>query len=228
MTQQINLIDATQQGGRDWVDGLAVLGVGGVLAAIVIAHYAYEYRAWQVILRTPAPADEAATEPAEAASDPLAVQLQLAEAELAGGERLQQALSALVDAPRDTAARLQSLVSAMPASMWLREVEFVGSRGLRISGAALRSEDLSQYSARLSGTPAFAGLPVRALAVDHRAAKTTADNPATEQAQPDAESEAPAQQQVEPTKDADGVPDTVSYYTFELSSVDAGKGGDEP
>ena len=88
MTQQINLIDAGQQGGRDWVDGLAVLVVGGVLGSAVLAHYAYEYRAWQVILQAPAPAEEAAADPADAASDPLSMQLQLAEAELAGRGRL--------------------------------------------------------------------------------------------------------------------------------------------
>lgn len=220
MTQQINLIDAVQQGGGDWVDGLVVVGAASAVGILVLAHYLYEYRAWQAVLLTPAPTEEAATAPADAASDPLNMQLQLAEAELAGGDRLQQAVAALVDAPRDTAARLSSLVSSMPATMWLKEVEFVGSHGLRISGAALRSEDLSTYSARLSSTPAFAGLPVRALLVDHRAAKEE-DGPAAAAA---ADDEATPQASV--SRDDSGVPRGIAYYDFELSSLDAREGGD--
>lgn len=218
MTQQINLIDATQQGGRDWVDGMVVVGTAGAVGILVLAHYLYEYRAWQAVLQAPAPTEDAAATPPDAASDPLSTQLQLAEAELAGGDRLQQAVSALVDAPRDTAARLTSLVSSMPATMWLKEIEFVGSRGLRISGAALRSEDLSTYSARLSGTPAFAGLPVRALLVEHRAAKED-DAPS---AAADEEAAAP---QAAMSKDASGVPAGVAYYDFELSSLETREEG---
>ena len=223
MTQQINLIDAGQQGGRDWADGLVVIGAAGAAGLVVLAHYAYEYRAWQAVLQAPVPADEAATAPADAASDPLSMQLQLAEAELAGGDRLQQAVAGLVDAPRDTAARLNNLVSSMPSTMWLKEVEFVGSRGLRISGAALRSEDLSTYSARLSGTPAFAGLPVHALLVDHRPAK--ADDGAGAAAAADGGPEA-SQDSV--SKDESGVPATVAYYNFELSSLDTREEGGTP
>lgn len=212
MTQQINLIDGGAQGGRDWLNGLVLLAVSATACAAVAAHYGYEYRAWQQLLAIPSAPDEAAADPV--ANDPLSLQLQLAEAELAGGERLQQAVSLLVDAPRNTAQRLASLVAAMPPSMWLKEVEFVGAQGLRISGAALRSEDLSAYSAKLSATPAFAGLPVHVLAVDHRAAK------AAPMAAPQA-----AAADAEESLGESGVPDSIAYYIFELSSLEAANTG---
>lgn len=199
MTQQINLIDASALGGRDPLSGLNIVVTLGLAALVMVAHYSYEQWRWQRVTAATTEAEvqaQASSTAATQASDQLA-QLQ---AQITADDQLRQAEAALLDPPKDCAVRLQALVAAMPASLWLRQVEFAGARNVRIAGSSLRSADVSDYAQALGSKPAFSGLPVRVLTLDRREV---------------------VEEAVE-TADGNQPPVKWAAYDFEVSSLDKG------
>lgn len=216
MTQQINLLDRDLHTGRDWCSGRLVLAAAALSVLAVGSHAAWEQWQWHRILASssgPEAAEASSTEESidpltgEPIADPLSLAVQQAEARLAATERAQQALGKLVDAPQQTASRLQALIAALPESAWLTEVEFAGSRGMRISGRSLHSDDLARYAARLGNDPAFAGLPLRSLQL---AEEAWSREPGPSAAEADSAA----------ARDTEVAAKPPLLYRFELSSLD--------
>lgn len=161
MAYQLNLIDETllPVAVRPSVATVLVLSAACVLAGT--GHLAYERSQFARSLAQPQADDVAldAESGPEAAFDTRLVQLQR-------DERLRDALAGFRDLPLDTAQRLQQLSAALPDQLWLTEVEFSGSRGVRVAGGALDPSALSAYAARLSQVPVFSGLPLQAVTVE--------------------------------------------------------------
>lgn len=174
MTQQINLIDATAQAGRDPISGRNIVLALVVAALALVGHYSFEQYRWQRASAAQAAAEtdaQASSANAQQVNDQLA-QLQ---AQITADDQLRQAELALLDPPKDCATRLQALVSTLPASLWLRQVEFFGARNVRIAGSSLRSADVAGYVQALGGQAAFTGLPVRVLSFERREIKQEAE-----------------------------------------------------
>lgn len=167
MTQQINLIDASALAGRDPLSALNIAIAIGVSALALVGHYSYEQWRSQRAIAASAAAEQNA-QASTAAAGQVSEQLAQLQAQIAADDQLRQAEAALLDPPKDCAPRLQALVAAMPASLWLRQVEFAGARNVRIAGSSLRSADVASYAQTLGGHAAFSGLPVRVLSFERR------------------------------------------------------------
>jgi len=166
--QQINLIDPSLRVVRDWVGARNILAGGVAMALVVGGHWAYEQTMLSRLLKAAAVAAPDADAAAKAAGNDSP--LQEAQRGIERGERLVQAVAGLTDLPHDNAKRLRSLISAMPDSLWLQELELSGERGLRIAGGAIDAAALTTFAQRLSSLPAFKGTPLQVFKVDPRAA----------------------------------------------------------
>lgn len=199
MTQQINLLDPSLVPARDWCNGRFVLGLALVLAAGTAAHLSYEAQALKSFLAhalsDAQDSADASTETADAAVTDL-------QARVTANESLLQAVGSFAELPRDNAARLRALISAMPDTLWLQEVEFSVERGVRIAGSALDAKALAGFADRLGAQPAFRGLPLHLFAL-----------------QPGERDEAAA------AVGAEGAPSLSAppHYGFLLSSIDSGR-----
>lgn len=176
--QQINLIDLSLRTKRDWFTGRGIAAVTAGLAALVGAHAAFESTMLARVLAASIAAAPVAEAPADGAP---ADEAQMLDSQrlVARGERLMQAVSALSDLPRGNAPRLRALVSVMPESLWLQEVEFNGERGVRIAGGATDAAALARFTERLGALPAFHGLPLLVFKVDPREAPQHQDGNAS-------------------------------------------------
>ena len=199
--QQINLIDPSLRVVRDWLGGRSIVAAGLVLGLSVGGHWAYEQATLSHLLKVAAAAPPPADAGTSAGTSPIELQLQDAQRSLAGGERLLQAVAGLTDLPRDNARRLRSLISAMPDTLWLQELELNGERGLRIAGGATDAAALTTFAQRLGALPAFHGTPLQVFKIDPRAAPERKDA-ASADAAPDIDARLP-------------------HYAFVLSSFDA-------
>jgi hypothetical protein len=202
MTQQINLLDRTLLPVREWCNARLLVGLGAALVLGCGAFAAYETHALNVLLV--AGAGETA-EPDLAAPHPLDDALAELQGRVASNERLLRAVGSFTDLPQDNAARLRTLIDAMPDSLWLREVEFSVERGLRIAGGATSAQSLAIFSGRLGVEPAFHGLPLHVFALEPR-----------EQAAPPADVDVLAATPVVPA----------GHFGFVLSSVDSARAGE--
>ena len=198
MTQQINLIEPGLIPARDWCNGRVVVAATGALALAIAAHFAFEKQALTQVLAGSVAAPAEGT-----ASDATLTQLQEGEGKLARSETLMRAARGLADLPADNAARLETLISALPDSLWLQEVEFTRERGVRIVGGATDAAALGGFSRRLGSLAAFRGLPLHVYALEPRAA---------DKGEPLAETEADT---------ARGEARRAPLYGFVLSSIDA-------
>jgi len=128
----------------------------GLACLLALSHVSWERHALaQSIAEAPPAAPEVQPDPAVEA------EIVAANARIERDERLLQAVAGLTDLPPDNALRLQSLIAAMPATLWLDTVEFSGRAGVRITGGATESAALADYARRLAATPAFRELPLQ-------------------------------------------------------------------
>ena len=161
MTQQINLLDPALLPQRDWCNGRFILGMGALLAVVIGGQWVYERQAMTRLLANSAVA--APTEASTAAIDGEIAELQ---SKLASGEALLHAAGGLSDLPKDSAARVQALIDAMPQNLWLDEVEFGINQRVRISGGVGDAAGLAAFSQRLGEAQAYGGLPLRVVALE--------------------------------------------------------------
>lgn len=177
--QQINLIDLSLRTKRDWFTGRGIAAVTAGLATLVVAHGAFESTMLARSLVVASAAAPVANAPADGAPSADDAQMLDNQRLVARGERLMQAVSALSDLPHDNAPRLRALVSVMPESLWLQEVEFSGERGVRVAGGATDAAALARFAQRLGALPAFHGLPLLVFKVDPREAPRRQDTDAS-------------------------------------------------
>ena len=203
MTQQINLLDRARMPVREWCSGKLLLSVGAMLVLGCGSFAGYETYALKALL---AAGSGASAEPDLAAPHPLDGTLAELRDGVAANERLLRAVGSFTDLPQDNAARLRTLIAAMPARLWLAEVEFGVERGLRIAGGATSAQSLAAFAGRLGAEPAFRGLPLHVFALEPRK---------SEEAASDADADAPSTTSVAP----------VAHFGFVLSSVDASRTG---
>lgn len=199
MTQQINLLDASLVPPRDWCNGKFVLGLGLALAVGTAGHLAYESRALTHFLASTLSTAQDSEFAVPGAEDAPMAELR---ARADANQNLLQAVGSFAELPRDNAARLRSLIAAMPDSLWLQEVEFSIEKGVRIAGSALDAKSLAGFSDRLGAQPAFRGLPLHLFALQPGETEQLAD-----------------------ARAADGAPAAapLRHYGFLLSSIDASR-----
>lgn len=160
MTQQINLLEPSLRPTRQWGRGRHLLLAGGALAAAVLLHHQFERLALARVLAASGPA------PGEEPIAAVDAELQERQASVQRDEALLKTVAGLIDLPRDSAQRLRVLIAALPPHAWLKEVEFRGARGVRITGGALDALSVAEFSRRLGQDPAFKGLPVQVFALE--------------------------------------------------------------
>ena len=199
--QQINFIDPSLRVVRDWLGGRNIIAASVAMGVVVGGHWAYEQTMLSRLLKNAVAAAPVADPAGNAVTGPDESQLQEAQRNIARGERLMQAVAGLTDLPHDNARRLRSLISAMPDSLWLQELEFNGERGFRIAGGATDASSLTTFAQRLGALPAFHGTPLQIFKIDPRAAPERADAASTD-TPPAIDERAP-------------------HYAFVLSSFDA-------
>ncbi len=163
MSQQINLIDPSLQVKRDWLAARGIAAAAAALALAVGGHWAYEQTLFNRALSASGAAPSAPAADASAETPLREVQRAVAR-----GERLMQALAGLTGLPKDNAQRLRALIGAMPAKLWLQEVEFSGDRGLRVVGGSTDAASLADFAQRLGALPAFQGTPLHLFKVEPR------------------------------------------------------------
>lgn len=175
---QVNLIDPTllPQVERFSARTMAV----SATAAMVLlgGHYAYERVRLNQTLEA-AKAQEASQAEATASADapPVDAALEALKRQVMRDEFLRDALSRLTDLPTDNARMLSSVAGALPASVWLKEVDFTAKGGVRIVGGATEPGALSTYADSLSRVPELHGLPVQIMSLEPQA-RTTLDDQA--------------------------------------------------
>ncbi len=183
--QNVNLLDAR------WVPAapraaqpLVVLGVATlVLAAVAVgAHGLHEQRALAQAL---AAQDHAATatQPTEAKAGDGAARNATEQAglrkHLAQREALLAALQRERPGPSHPAQTLNSVLQALPATVWLNELELQGEQHLRITGGSLDPQALAHYAHQLSRAPSLRGTALKTVRLE------TATEPLTDLAAPD-------------------------------------------
>lgn len=161
MSQQINLLDPSLLPPRDWFTGLHIISLATLLALGVLAHAALETWAMKRLRASDA---FAAAEAAPPAPEPTPAE-DTATNRVQRNRALLAAVNGLTDLPRDTAHRITALTGALPAAVWLREVEFSGQRNIRIAGGTLEPQALAALSSRLGATDAFRDQPLRVFSL---------------------------------------------------------------
>lgn len=163
--------------------GVLVLAVGGLGV-----HYSWERTQFERTLALPG-VTESGLEGEEHADPAHAQRLH----RVVRDEALADALSGIIDLPRDSAARLRALTQALPDSLWLTEVELGGRSGLRIAGGTLDSAALAPYVARLGQIDGLQGLPLQVVSMEpHQPESASLDG------EPAAVADAPAVKPVAP------------------------------
>ncbi len=165
MTQQINLLDPALLPHRDWCNGRFIVGMSAVLLLAIGGQWGHERWAMAQLLAHSAAAGAEATAAATASIDAEIAELNT---QLAGGEALLRAAGGLVELPKDSAARIESLIAAMPQNLWLDEVEFSADRRVSIAGGVSDAAGLAAFSKRLGESSTYGGLPLRVVALEPR------------------------------------------------------------
>ncbi len=163
MRSQINLVDPGLLPEVQHLSGKRVLLVVSCALALLTAHYSYE--------RVQLSKTMALSTKNDASVDPLLTgattssDLALLQTQLMRDELLREGLSKLTDLPVGNADMLASVIDALPDSLWLKELEFVGKRGVRIRGGTTNPAGLTEFSAKLSKVAALGGLPVQVVSL---------------------------------------------------------------
>jgi Tfp pilus assembly protein PilN len=100
-----------------------------------------------------------------AAANPSAVQDSLRQT-VAQREALLAALQRESPGPSHPAQTLNSVVQALPANVWLNELELQGEQRLRITGGTLDPQALAQYAHQLSRAPSLRGTALKTVRLE--------------------------------------------------------------
>lgn len=165
MTQQINLYDPALLPQHDWCNGRFIVGLGALLALVLGGQWGHERWELARALAASAAHASATTAVATASIDAEIAELQT---QLTGGEALLRTAGGLSELPKDSAARLEALISAMPQNLWLDEVEFNVDRRVRITGGVGDAAGLAAFSKRLGESGTYRGLPLKVVALEPR------------------------------------------------------------
>lgn len=169
--QQLNLVDPRLLPPRHLLSGTRLLAVAALGLVLTAAHFGVEqHRLAQVLLAAGmSPQDEATPEAAPADPDAAVatriVQRQALRDMLAKADRL----------PNDSAATLQSVIGALPETVWLTEVDVLGAQGVRIAGGTTDPASLRTLADRLAGIPLLSGVPVETLRIEPVASEDTSE-----------------------------------------------------
>ncbi len=167
--QQLNLLDPSLLPPLRLLSGARCLVVAVLALVAVGSHWAFEksrmtqaLRAAGVPAAAPADAAAATAASASAAGDGTLVM----QAQLARSEALRELLDHGDSLPPDSAMLLRSVITALPDSAWLTEVDISGARGLRIAGGIVEPRALAAYAQRLAAVPPLRGVPIETLRVE--------------------------------------------------------------
>lgn len=163
MPQQINLIDNTLLPARQRLPPAVMLATLAAALSLLSAHFAWEKWALARELNQVVAPQQAV---AEAAPNHTESQR---EASLAKREALRDLLRLQVSVAEGSAALVGDIISAMPETMWLTELEVGTSRMLRLSGVTADSAGFGQFALRLERIAALKGLPLHTVRLEPRA-----------------------------------------------------------
>ncbi|MES2886431.1 MAG: PilN domain-containing protein [Pseudomonadota bacterium] len=204
-SQYINLVDAKLLKVRERLSGVVLLSVMAAGVTLVGLHYAVEkYRLQREVtaMATQSTLDEAATAPVGLPAAFLSKQEQLKRE-----ETLREALNQGGDLPGQSGALLSAVAQALPASMWLTDLQVLGAKTLVIAGGSLERPALASFAQRLEASDALKGTPIGIVQFEPRAGRNDGGDGAG--ASDDALQEA--------RDDAAAAP-VVTHYSFTLAS----------
>jgi Tfp pilus assembly protein PilN len=169
MRPQINLIDPTLLPKVERFSSRTVALVTLVATTALGIHYSYERLQLSKTMAL-AKAQEGEHPEANTPDAPLAdAALEARKRTITREEALRDGLAKLTDLPTDNSKMLSSVIAALPASLWLKEVDFVAKGGIRIVGGAVDPSALAEYSDSLSKVAAMHGLPVQVVTLEPQA-----------------------------------------------------------
>jgi Tfp pilus assembly protein PilN len=181
--QNVNLLDLRLVPAAPSVSPpMALLGVAVLAGAAlaVLVHGSTEQRllnqalaaldASQAQTQTAATPDGAATGPDAAAhgsaSNPAHAAQDALRQSVAQREALLAALQRESPGPSHPAQTLNSVLQALPANVWLNELELHGASSLRIAGGTLDPHALAQYAHQLARAPALRGTSLKTVRLE--------------------------------------------------------------
>ena len=167
MKQQLNLIDIKLLPVAARPSVATLLCVVATATAALVAHYGWERAEFNRTLLRSASEPAAAANPAAAAGAPDTAQ-QALRLEVERDELLLEGLARASDLPTESVGQLRQVAAALPAALWLVEVELSGRSGLRIAGGTLEVADLSAYARRLGEISSFKGRSLQTLTLEPR------------------------------------------------------------
>lgn len=166
---QVNLTDATLLPKVERFSARTVALTASVAVALLGTHYAYERVRLNQTLEAAKAQEASQTEAAPAETPPVDPAFEAVKRQVGRDEFLRDALSRLTDLPTDNARMLSSVVAALPATLWLKEVDFTAKGGVRIVGGAIEPGALSTYADSLARVPELHGLPVQVVSLEPQA-----------------------------------------------------------
>lgn len=175
--QNVNLIDRALIP-REPLVPLRVVLVGLACMALAVGVHALLEQHWATrALALDVPAAEDTSAAGEGVADAASMRLVATRGALLAALERESGLA-------NPAETFRAIVGALPATMWLTEVELSGARGLRIAGGSLDAQAVGEFARRLAGP-----LPGTAVATLRLEAQTTAP---TDESAPAAAAPAPA------------------------------------
>lgn len=173
-SQYINLVDAKLLRVRERLSGVVLLSVMAAGVTLVGLHYAVEkYRLQRELtaMATQSTLAETATAPVGLPAAFVSKQEQLKRE-----ETLREALNQGGDLPGQSGALLSAVAQALPASMWLTDLQVLGAKSLVIAGGSLERPALASFAQRLEASDALKGTPIGIVQFEPRAGRNDASD----------------------------------------------------
>lgn len=159
--QELNLIDPRLLPRQHLLSGARVLAVAAVGLTFAAVHYGVERQRLQDAMHAAGmtPQVEAAATPADDGDAAM-------QARIAQRQALLEMLSKADRLPRDSASTLRAVIQSLPETIWLTEVDVVGTQGVRIAGGATDPAALRGFADRLAHVESLRGMPIETLRVE--------------------------------------------------------------
>lgn len=159
--QELNLIDPRLLPRQHLLSGARVIAVAAIGLTLAAVHYAVERQRLQDAMHAAGmtPQVEETAPPADDGDAAM-------QARIAQRQALHEMLSKADRLPRDSASTLRAVIQALPETIWLTEVDVVGTQGVRIAGGATDPAALRGFADRLAHVESLRGMPIETLRVE--------------------------------------------------------------
>lgn len=189
--QNVNLLDRRFLPQEPLFKSAAAMAVLAAAALAVVGHGLFEQERTRGALAALAQSSAAAAPAAQGASTGIgtgeaaattaaqAGELSRLRAQLAAREALLAALKSEPAMPAAPSQTLRQITFALPATMWLTEIELHGARELRIAGGTLDPLALAEFARRLAQAETLRGVGLQTVRLEPETAEPGADSAST-------------------------------------------------